>query len=91
MDYFGYHAGDFIACEMCGAPSVEIHHIRPRSLEKKAENKIENLAALCRSCHEKAHASKEFTERLKEKHRRNVLKNGTEPAPMDRYLDKPTI
>lgn len=74
-DYFGYAPGEFIPCEMCGGPSVEIHHIRPRSLEKKSENKIENLAALCRECHDKAHSSPGFNAMLKLEHRKHLLKS----------------
>lgn len=59
LSYFGFP--DFVACENCGAPSVDIHHVIPRSKfgkkEKDKQDHISNLIALCRSCHEKAHAN----------------------------------
>jgi 5-methylcytosine-specific restriction endonuclease McrA len=52
---------------VCRAVSVDIHHIIPRSKfgskRKHEQDSIENLIALCRPCHEKAHAgvfSKEY-------------------------------
>ena len=54
--YFGYTIADFGACEVCGAGAVDIHHIKPRSLQ--GGNEIENLAALCRECHRLAHDNK---------------------------------
>lgn len=74
MNYFGYSPGDFIPCEYCGSPSVEIHHITPRSLAKKGKvNVIENLAAVCRECHDKCHASKDFNEEVRARHWKNVM------------------
>lgn len=62
--YFGYNKGDFIPCEVCQAEAVDIHHIEPRSrfgskmkgTGKGEQDHIYNLIALCRSCHDKAHA-----------------------------------
>lgn len=72
--YFGYDKGDFIPCEYCGNGSVDIHHITPRSIAKKASlNKIENLAAVCRDCHNRAHNNKAFNEELRAKHIKNVM------------------
>jgi 5-methylcytosine-specific restriction endonuclease McrA len=55
----GFTPGDFIPCELCGAPAVDIHHIRPRSHFGKKRNiecdAAENLQALCQECHEKIH------------------------------------
>jgi 5-methylcytosine-specific restriction endonuclease McrA len=52
---------------VCRAVSFEIPHIIPRSKfgskRKHEQDSIENLIALCRPCHEKAHAgvfSKEY-------------------------------
>jgi 5-methylcytosine-specific restriction endonuclease McrA len=52
MDYFGYVIDDFIPCEVCGNKAVDIHHIKARGMggSKTADN-IENLMAVCRSCH----------------------------------------
>lgn len=50
--YFDYATPDEIPCEACGRPAVDIHHINGRG---KGKDIIENLMALCRRCHEKAH------------------------------------
>ena len=85
-DYFGFTLGAFVPCESCGGEAVEIHHLKPKSLDKSLENAIENLIALCRICHDKAHSNAGFNAELKEIHRRNCLKNGTQLAPMERYF-----
>jgi 5-methylcytosine-specific restriction endonuclease McrA len=55
LDYFGYSIADFIPCEVCGKKSVDIHHIEPRGMGgSKVKDFIENLQALCRSCHHEA-------------------------------------
>jgi len=60
---------DFIPCTTCGSRAVDIHHILPRKMGgSKTKDFIENLAALCRLCHEKAESSKEFNELVKQKH-----------------------
>lgn len=52
LDHFGFTGDDFIACEVCGARAVDIHHIDCRGMGgSKTKDKIENLMALCRSCH----------------------------------------
>lgn len=48
----GWH--DPIPCENCGFPAVDIHHIEGRIGEHA--NHINNLIALCRKCHDKAHS-----------------------------------
>ena len=57
-----------IRCEVCNAIAVDIHHIIPRSKfgskRKEEQDAPENLIALCRSCHEKAHANKITKEEL---------------------------
>ena len=59
FEYFDYDVNSWIACEVCGGTSVDIHHIVPRSKfgsKRKAEqDHISNLIALCRVCHNKAH------------------------------------
>lgn len=52
MDYFGYGIDDKVPCEVCGAPSVDCHHINGRG---KGKNNIHNLAALCRYHHNCCH------------------------------------
>jgi len=52
MNYFGYGEQDFVPCEVCGAKSVDVHHLNGRG---KGKDVIENLVALCRKCHNAAH------------------------------------
>lgn len=66
LEFFPSHSG-FYHCEICHKQATEIHHIQRRSefgsKTKHLQDQIENLIALCRTCHEKAHAniySKEF-------------------------------
>jgi 5-methylcytosine-specific restriction endonuclease McrA len=52
MTYFGYDQSDFIPCEVCGSQAVDIHHIEARGMGgSKEADIIENLQALCRTCH----------------------------------------
>jgi len=66
LDYFHLDKTDFIACENCGKPANDIHHLTFRS--QGGTDKIENLIAVCRDCHNKAHNSKEFNEKLRKIH-----------------------
>lgn len=52
LQHFGFGIDDFIPCEVCGAKSVDIHHIQGRG---KNKNVIINLVAVCRKCHRAAH------------------------------------
>jgi 5-methylcytosine-specific restriction endonuclease McrA len=48
----GYDTNSWIACEVCGATAVDIHHIESRGMGgSKHADTIENLMALCRTCH----------------------------------------
>lgn len=51
--HFGYTIADFIPCELCNSKSVDLHHIHGRG---KGRDVIENIIALCRSCHNLAHS-----------------------------------
>ena len=52
LNHFGYIGEDFIPCEVCGSKAVDIHHIHRRGMGgSKYADKIENLMAVCRSCH----------------------------------------
>ena len=74
LTYFGYDESDFIPCECgCGKRAVDIHHLEPRSRRKDLINKIENLVALTRECHEKAETNKEFNNELKLKHVKKIM------------------
>jgi 5-methylcytosine-specific restriction endonuclease McrA len=60
LKHFGYCEQDRILCEVCKKLAVDIHHVIPRSKfgkkTKHLQDDISNLIALCRECHEKAHA-----------------------------------
>ena len=51
LDKFGHIS--FLECEVCHAPAVDIHHIKYKS--RGGTGEYENLIALCRKCHDKAH------------------------------------
>ena len=73
----------FVPCECCKEKAVDIHHLKPRGSGFKEQlgirkginnhiNEIENLVALCRSCHTFAESDKEFNEKIKYVHLHNV-------------------
>jgi hypothetical protein len=69
LDYFNYGSDDFIPCEVCGGRAVDIHHILRRGMGgSKEKDNIENLMAVCRSCHIKYGDKKNYIDFLKEKH-----------------------
>lgn len=69
LKHFGYGADDFIPCEVCGERAVDIHHISCRGMGgSKTKDEIENLMAVCRSCHVKYGDKKQYIEFLKSKH-----------------------
>jgi len=71
MDYFGYDISDFIPCEVCGAKSIDIHHVEARSMGgSKNKDFIENLMAVCRSCHIDKGDKKQHKDMLKETHKK---------------------
>ena len=52
LQEMGYDETDFICCEVCGAKAVDIHHIEAIGMGgSKTKDVMENLMALCRSCH----------------------------------------
>lgn len=69
LDYFDKH-GKFLKCEVCSGVACDIHHIQRRGMggSKKAD-RVENLIALCRKCHELYGDKKQYKEFLKKKHR----------------------
>jgi len=73
MKFFGYGIEDFIGCEVCGNKAVDIHHINSRGMGgTQDKDKIENLMAVCRMCHEKYGDKKEYLELLKQTHERFI-------------------
>ena len=77
LNYFGYSISDRIGCEVCNSfNSVDCHHIQPRSKfgskEKAKQDNIENLIALCRDCHNQAHANILTKEYLTDLHLGNL-------------------
>ena len=69
MKHFNYALAAFIPCTTFGTRDVDIHHIERRGMGgSKDKDFIENLAALCRSCHDKAERDKDFNQIVKRKH-----------------------
>ena len=75
LEFFPSHNG-FYHCEICHKQATEIHHIQRRSefgsKTKDVQDVIENLIALCRDCHEKAHANIYTKEFLTETHEKQM-------------------
>ena len=73
LDYFKYDETDFIFCEICQKTAIEIHHLTPKGMGgSKTKDYIGNLIAVCRDCHNQCHDSKEFNNKAKEIHLRNL-------------------
>lgn len=73
LEYYGYDETDFIGCECCGKPAVDIHHLIAKGMGgSKTKDYIENLIAVCRKCHEKCHKSPIFNCNAKEIHLNNL-------------------
>lgn len=73
IDYFGYDVTDYIGCEICKKPSVDIHHLIAKGMGgSKTKDYIENLIAVCRECHVKCHSSKAFNNLAKTIHLKNL-------------------
>ena len=58
LDYHGYSVADIIICEMpdCLNVAVDIHHKSPKGMGGNPDKDvIENLMAVCRTCHSRLH------------------------------------
>ena len=66
-DFFRYGEQMEVLCELCGARMQDIHHITGRGAGKDC---IENLIALCRSCHDRAEPRRKSYLRLLSQHLR---------------------
>ena len=63
---------DHNPCLVCGSRAVDIHHIKYKS--RGGKDNIENLCALCRDCHTKAHQEiikEEELQKLNDEHMLN--------------------
>jgi hypothetical protein len=73
FEYFDYDESSFIACEVCGARAVDIHHIDCRGMGgSKTKDTIENLMAVCRVCHIEYGDKRQWIDYLKGIHERKV-------------------
>lgn len=73
MQHFGYVLDDFIPCEVCGSRAVDIHHIHRRGIGGNPNaDRIENLMAVCRSCHVEYGDKKEYLQWLQEIHNKKI-------------------
>lgn len=76
LKYFGYSPGEFIPCELCGNQAVDINHIDARGMggnPLKDKDCIENLMAVCRTCHLEYGDKKEHKEYLKSIHLKRMM------------------
>jgi uncharacterized C2H2 Zn-finger protein len=81
MKAFGFDTSDFIPCERCGAKATDIHHIDARGMGgSKDKDVIENLQALCRSCHVVYGDKKEYKEMLVKIHQLHMRNKGVHPV-----------
>jgi len=75
IKYFGIGEQDRPLCECgCGRELIDVHHVIFRS--QNGSNDITNLIGLSRYCHNKAHNSKEFNNKLKEIVKQRNIDNG---------------
>lgn len=77
LNHFEYGEQDFVPCEICKNTAHDIHHIKFKS--HGGNNDIENLMALCRTCHDKAHSNKSLYEQsyFQTVHQKFMLNHGT--------------
>ena len=74
MKFFCYTESDFIPSEISGERAADIHHIDCRGMGGcKDKDNIMNLMALTRREHEKYGDKKQFTDWLKEIHKKKVI------------------
>ena len=71
LNHFGYYDQSEIVCECCGKPAVDIHHIDARGMGGSNDaDKITNLMALCRECHDKYGDVRHMKQYLRECHKK---------------------
>jgi len=71
LKHFGYGEQDFVPSENSGKPAHDIHHLLFKSLG--GTDDIENLMALTREEHDRAHNDPEYNEYLKHIHHKRLL------------------
>jgi hypothetical protein len=77
FSYFGYALDDFLPCEVCGGKAVDIHHIDCKGMGGSTlKDNIENIMAVCRSCHLEYGDKKDHIQFLREKHLNFMQYNG---------------
>ena len=59
---------DIILCEICGVQAVDLHHILYKS--QGGGDEVDNIIALCRQCHDKAHNMQFTPDYLREIHKK---------------------
>ena len=77
MDYFGFFGDEYIPCETCNSKAVDIHHIVSRGMGGSDKDGIENLMALCRSCHIKYGDIKKHMSMLEKRHQ-YIMERGSD-------------
>ena len=69
MKAMDFEIGDYIGCEVCQSPCVDIHHITGRG---KNKNILSNLIGLCRRCHDLCHQDKKYNKLAQDIHLKNI-------------------
>lgn len=71
------HSSDYVPCEICEAPTNDIHHIKCRGMGgTKQPEHIRNLMALCRKCHDKYGDRKQYMTFLRNIHDNRMREHG---------------
>jgi 5-methylcytosine-specific restriction endonuclease McrA len=66
----GYSGAEYMPCEVCQAPAVDVHHIKARGMGgSKSKDTLENLMGLCRACHTEYGDKTKHRHMLVEKHK----------------------
>ena len=76
----------YVGCENCGKPCDDIHHIEPKGMGgSKKQDYIENLIALCRSCHNRAHGIE--LPRLEKNYLKKIHNREIQKVKHDRFIE----
>ena len=73
FDSFRIDPTEVVLCEMCASVAVDIHHINARGSggdPQKKKDRIENLQAVCRECHQSLGDQKIFKHALFTTHKK---------------------